>query len=178
MTFALFTRDPGASYDFHPITGIVSNIGILFWCSTAAICLFCSAMLYKNGNIKRRKFLMFSGLLTLMLLLDDFFMLHEFIIPRYFHISEKVTYVIYMVLVLVYLYKFYELIKKTEYPFLLLALGFFALSVLSDVFLLQRGWEYLAEDGFKLLGIASWSLFYMRTSFKQLQNDIKIRYQE
>ena len=35
------TRDPIHITGGHPFIGLLSNIGILFWCSSAAICFFC-----------------------------------------------------------------------------------------------------------------------------------------
>ena len=108
-----------------------------------------------------------------MLLLDDLFMLHEYTFPRYLGISEFIVYSVYMVIVLSLFYKFWGLIKKTEYVFLFVACVFFALSVLSDVFLLQHGWEYLLEDGFKLCGIVGWFMYFTKTCFKLLHREPK-----
>ncbi|MDM8568536.1 hypothetical protein QUF50_03285 [Thiotrichales bacterium HSG1] len=166
---AKFTRDPTVILLGHPFTGVISNIGILFWCSTSAICLFSSAIHIKNGNAIVSRFLFFSGLLTLLLLLDDLFTFHEAIFPMYFHIPEEAVYSGYLVLVLTFFLKFKDLIIKSEYIILLIACGFFALSILSDIFLPQIGWEFLLEDGFKLFGIVTWFIFFVRTCFIQVQ---------
>ena len=165
---AHFTRDPLATLHGHPFTGVISNIGILFWCSTFAVCLFSSAILYKKKTKEVAVFLLYSSLLTLLLLLDDLFMLHEKIIPRTLHVSQKSVYLGYLILTAIYFIKFFRLILRNEYTILFIACGFFALSVICDVFLPQKGMEYLVEDGFKLFGIVSWFIFFMRTCFSQV----------
>ena len=160
-----FTRDPIHVLNGHPFTGILSNIGILFWCSTAAICFFSSAILWMNKSTNNSKFLLFSGLITLLLLLDDLFMLHEIMIPKYLHIPEAAVYAGYLTMVLIYLFKFREEILKAEYTLLNFALGFFALSLVTDFFSDDKELKYLIEDGFKLLGIVTWFLFFIRTCY-------------
>ena len=164
-----FTRDPTHILNGHPFTGAISNIGILFWCATAAICFFSALIHWKNTKPLNSKFLLFSGLITLFLLLDDLFMFHEIIFPKYLHIPEFAVYSGYLALISIYLLKFKENILKTEYTLLYMALAFFALSMISDVFLLQEDMVYLVEDGFKLFGIVTWFLFFIRTCFMQTQ---------
>lgn len=169
IPIARFTRDPAAIFDAHPFTGAISNIGILFWCSTAAVCFFTSVIHSKKGNIEIGKFLLFSGLLTSVLLLDDLFMFHEFMFPEILHIPQIVTYLGYLVLVSIYFIKFRSAIFRTEYIILLIACIFFGLSIFCDIFLPQRGIEFLVEDGFKLFGIVTWLIFFTRTCFTQTQ---------
>ncbi|MCW8995149.1 MAG: hypothetical protein OQK77_04970 [Psychromonas sp.] len=171
---AEFTRDPTVILGGDPFTGFISNIGIIFWCFTAAICFFSSAVYrtYLSGIVSL--FLKASGMLTLWLLLDDLFMFHDSLFPKYLHVSEKIVYLGYLVLISLYFLKFKEVIVKTEYPILFMACSFFALSVLSDVFLPQKGWEFLFEDGFKLLGIVTWFIFFTRVCFIQIQ-EVKLK---
>lgn len=168
-----FTRDPIHVLNGHPFTGVLSNIGILFWCSTAAICFFGSAILWMNKSTNNSKFLLFSGMITLLLLLDDLFMLHEIMIPKYLHIPEAGVYAGYLIIVLIYLVKFREEILKAEYTLLNFALGFFALSLVTDFFSDDKELKYLIEDGFKLLGIVTWFLFFVRTCFILTQESLR-----
>lgn len=165
-----FTRDPVVILKGHPFIGFISNIGILLWCSTSAICLFTWVIHKEHGDKETAQFLMYSGLLTLLLLIDDLFMFHEEIIPDYLHIPEKGVYLGYLILVTIYLVRFKERILKSNYPVLLIAFIFFALSVLSDVFLPQKGFEFLVEDGFKIFGIATWFIFFFTTCFVVVRN--------
>lgn len=169
IPLAHFTRDPAAILHAHPFTGIMSNIGILFWCSTSAICFFASAIHSKKGSAKVATFQLFSGLLTSVLLLDDLFMLHESIFPKYMRITEKPTYLGYLALVTIYLIKFRSVLFQTEYIILFIACSFFALSIICDVVLLEKGMEFLIEDGFKLFGIVTWFIFFTKTCLDQTQ---------
>lgn len=165
IPFEMVTRDPARIAKFNPFTGVLSNIGILFWCSTAAICFFASAIHSKKGDEKVATYLLFSGLLSSLLLLDDLFMFHEYIFPKYLHIPEKIVYVGYLALVSMYLLKFRSMILQNEYLILVFAFGFFGLSIFCDGFLPQEGIEFLVEDGLKIFGIVTWFIFYTRTCF-------------
>jgi len=169
IPMAKFTRDPAAIFRFHPFTGVLSHLGILVWCATSAICFFTSVLLAKKGNILFGKFLLVSGLVTSFLLLDDLFMFHEFVFPKLLHIPQKAVYVGYLVLMFMFFMTFKSIIIQTEYTLLFAACLFFGLSIICDVFLPQRGIEYLVEDGFKIIGIVTWAIFFARTCINQTQ---------
>lgn len=166
---SFFTRDPSSIFHASPFVGVISSIGILSWSSTAAICFFASAILFKKGSVKIATFLLFSGLLTSFLLLDDLFQFHEYFFPRYLHIPEKFIYAGYFFIVLTYLIKFRSIIFQTEYIVLFLAFSFLGLSIISDLILPGSNMGYLIEDGLKLFGIITWFIFFTRTSFTQIQ---------
>jgi hypothetical protein len=169
---AKFTRDPTVILGGHPFTGIISNIGILFWCFTASILFFSSAIFINHLDKMFLRFLIVSGLLTSLLLLDDLFLFHDYIFPIYFHLTEKVVYLGYLVLISLYFLKFKGVIVKTEYTLLLIACGFFALSMGADCILPQEGLEFLVEDGFKLLGIVTWFIFFTRTCIEPVRQPL------
>lgn len=169
-----FTADPVVTLKGHPLTGIISHIGILLWCSTAAICYF-SAFIQKN--LKHRKtsqFLNLSGLITLILLLDDLFLFHEEILPEYFYVPQKLIYIIYVIVAASYVVKFRFRLLESEYIFLLMAFLYFAISISFDIFLSQSGIAYLAEDGFKLFGIVNWFLFFANVCLQEIQGSINL----
>ncbi len=168
---SMFTRDPTAIADVHPFVGVVSNFGVLLWCATAVICLFTWAVSRdENSDATFSKFLLFSGLVTALLLFDDLFLLHENIFPRYLGVPEEVTFGGYAGLIILGGVLFRTDILSTEYPILLVALGFFGLSLGVDA--LEGSieqyvgpWRILFEDGFKLLGIVSWFGYFSRCCF-------------
>ena len=107
IPIAHFTRDTVAVAEAPVYTGLFSNIGILFWCSTAAISLFSSNISgrgSKQGDFS--VFLLVSGLLTSLLLLDDLFLLHEEILPEHLHIPQKLVFLGYGLVMLLYLFRF------------------------------------------------------------------------
>ena len=163
IPIAWFTRDPTVVLGGPSYVGFISNIGMLFWAFTAAICLFTSLIRHHNYNRITSQFLLYSGLLTLWLLLDDMFMLHDSFLPNHLMIPEKFVYLGYVIIVLAYLVKFRAEILCHEYATLLIAFCFFALSVLADLLMEQQGLVFLFEDGFKLFGIVTWFIFFFRT---------------
>ena len=156
---SMMTRDMAAIAKVHPLTGAVSNVGILLWCAAAAICFFTASLLRERGAHREARFLAWSGLLTTALLVDDFFMLHEYLAPVHLHLNEKAVHASYFGATAVYLVLLRRQILDRSFHLLAAALVFFASSVLVDV-TDGRGWWVLAEDGFKLLGIGSWFGYY------------------
>jgi len=163
-----FTRDVSAIGNIHPLAGILSSVGILLWCVTASICFFAAIILRNIKQTANFWFLLNSAFLSIYLLLDDLFLLHEHLIPIYSGISEKIVVMFLGITVFVYLTTYRLKIFKTNYSVLLLALGFLSLSVVIDTILetwLKIGqWQYFIEDGFKWLGIASWCSYYTQSS--------------
>lgn len=169
----VMTQDVTAIARIHPLSGILSNLGILLWCAAASICAFAAMTL---RNIKQRDtfwFLLSSALLSTYLLFDDFFLIHEDLASRYFGLNEKVIFVALGISVSAYLIAFRRVILRTNFGVLLLALGFLTTSVVIDVILepwLWRvgHWKYFFEDGAKWLGIACWCSYYAHTSHQLL----------
>lgn len=154
------TRDPNAVSETHPFVGAVSNIGIFIWCFTLAVCFFMSVLIKKEGDKSFLSFFIHSALITLLLLVDDAFMLHETVLPDYFNIPQKIVYASYLLIVAHYFYKQRRIILKSGFLVLAAALMFFGLSVFFDVAVKTIPHQALYEDGFKLLGIVSWFLYF------------------
>lgn len=153
---ASLTRDMAALAHVHPLIGVVSNVGILLWCATAAICLFSRDLLLRQGRPVEARFLLWAGVLTVVLLLDDLFMIHEYLAPVHFHVNEKAILACHACGAAAYVLSHRRLILAENYQLLGAAIVLFAASVLVDVSD-AHGWlSNLAEDGFKILGIASW----------------------
>ncbi|NJR49600.1 MAG: hypothetical protein HC780_08505 [Leptolyngbyaceae cyanobacterium CSU_1_3] len=118
------TRDPHIIVSAPLYTGFLSQIGIFFWSASAAICILTAKLLSRRPeDLKIKRFLIVSGILTLVLGFDDAFLLHEGISP-YLGISEKAIFASYGGFVLFYILRFYSIILKTEYVLLGLALSF------------------------------------------------------
>lgn len=149
----------------HPLYGIVSTLGLFLWSATAALCLFIFVALKDQLEIDQRRFLLWSAILTLYLLFDDAFLLHEFLVPYHLNVDQKFVIALNIVLMLLYLGIFYKVILKTEYLFLLLSAVYLGLSValdyISDYFHVYI--NVFIEDGLKFLGIASWFIYFAVT---------------
>ncbi len=149
------TRDMAGIAHVHPFIGVVSNVGILLWCATAVICLFSRNLLRQQGLHEEARFLLWAGLMTTVLLFDDLFMIHEYIAPVHLHVNEKVVLASYACAAGAYLLSHRRLILATNYRLLAAAMVLFTVSMLVDISDVS-GWWRLGEDGFKILGIASW----------------------
>jgi hypothetical protein len=155
IALSSLTRDMAAIAQVHPLTGVVSNVGTLLWCAAAAICVFSSSLLRQRGLHAEARFLSWGGLLTIVLLVDDLFMVHEYLAPVHLHVHEKVVLAIYACAAGAYLLGHRRLILAANYQLLAAAMVLFTASMLMDIADVQ-GWWNLAEDGLKVLGIASW----------------------
>jgi hypothetical protein len=159
-------RDPLATLQAHPLIGALSNVGVLVWCAAAAICFLTRTLLRQHdGTDEVRAFLFWSGLISSVLLLDDFFQFHDGLVPMYLGLSEEPIFLGYGLLTAWYLVRFRRVILASEWGVLFTALAFFALSMLVDAFQERWSspWRILFEDGSKLLGIVSWSSYLIRT---------------
>lgn len=165
VSVAYFMRDPVITLYGHPFVGAVSNLGILVWCATAAICFFCAVIHKKNGDSSFSFFLWCSGIFTSILMLDDFFMFHEYLFPYTFGIPQTAVIICYIGIALLYFVKFRGIIYASEYLTLLLACTMFSVSILSDIFMDQSDFQFLLEDGAKLLGIVTWFIYFSRVCY-------------
>ncbi|MEM8641161.1 MAG: hypothetical protein AAGG51_20450 [Cyanobacteria bacterium P01_G01_bin.54] len=170
VSIGKLTRDLSTIAKVPLYIGFLSQIGIFFWSAAIAICIYTAKLISRRPNTRIiRRFFFASGLLTLLLSLDDAFMLHESFFPSV-GIPEKLVFVSYAGLVFLYLARFYSTILKTEYIFLGIALLFFGLSISCDYF--KPRWEdlsllkdgYLLEDGAKFIGIVSWLTYLYRSA--------------
>jgi hypothetical protein len=118
--------------------------------------------------------MIFAGVVTGMLMLDDFFMGHEVIYPRILGLQQQHVFVIYVVFIASYLWTYRNSIAECDYPLIMLSLLFFGISILVDLFVEPDGLLHrIGEDGSKFLGIATWATFHLRAAWIVItQNDI------
>lgn len=155
-------------------TGIASNVIILFWAATAAVIFFnILVSFYHTGKDLYFRFLVFFGLFTLLLLLDDLFLLHEGM-SNFFTISEYTIFLTYMLVLIAGLIRFQRLILQTDYVLLLFSLACFGLAVIAGI--LQHEFQdyiglyrVLLEAALKLFGAVSWFAYFCRVTFVKLQ---------
>lgn len=160
-------RDTVATLNGPPYVGAMSNIGFVFWAMTAAISLFCFFSCKDKINCRATAdLLLASGILSLVLLLDDMFLFHEVVFPS-FGIKEHFIYLTYGLMIVAYLFYFRNAIKNTDYAILAASFMFFALSICSDFiidhFCLDLHSTSIYEDGFKFFGITLWFAYVATT---------------
>ena len=176
-----FTRDISVIGKMHPLAGSVSSLGAFVWGASASTCLFTVFVFRSLGFRYGYAFLLCSGLLSLYLMLDDFFVIHEVLAPHYLGVQQMVFVGVLVLIVIVYLVVFGRLILATNFAMLMVALSFFAISVAIDqsplVGILKSNigdWEDFFEDGSKLLGILCWYCYFIDTSRLLLLNQERL----
>ncbi|WP_152611328.1 hypothetical protein [Psychroserpens mesophilus] len=168
----ILTNDLAVIGELPIYAGILSQTGILLWSATAAICVYSIQFI---ETIEHKSFIKASIYITLLLGLDDAFMFHETLFPS-LGIHQKVVFLAYGIMMLVYLYKYYKLILTTDFILFVLALGWFGISMLIDNFIrdVTPYITKLLEDGTKFIGIVTWLVYFARTTKQfQLQKSLK-----
>ena len=167
-----FFIDPSQAIGYDAYIGLVNNIGIVLWALVIGVCIFASLILQRTGeNGDIRKFLLYSGLFTIILLLDDLFLLHE-----HGTFSEFLVPIIIIAIFIFLLIRFRYVILQTECVFLAIAIAFFGISVIFDFIqaldtkVFPGGIHTLIEDGAKFLGIISWLVYYTRAGLTALRS--------
>jgi len=177
-----FLRDPTAISGRPFFFGLISNLGILLWAATAAICLFSYAVLSRySRDSELAKFLLGAGIGTTILCLSDLFRIHETVFPDYFGIREEIVFGVYGLLMVLYLLRFRAVILRTEYFILATSFILFGLSVEYDI--LTPGavvissitgisrFNFFLEDAPKLIGISTWLIYFSRVAAKTFQQE-------
>jgi hypothetical protein len=161
------TRDPAAVMKGPYYIGLLSNWGIILWSAAAGVCLL-AAWLVSERAPRVGTWLLASGLLTLLLAVDDMFMLHETVFPDVFGIHEKVVYVIYSLLGGAYLLYFLPQILRRHYLFLIVSVFFLGLMVVSDSIGRWVETPTAIEDSFKYIAIVFWLVFFTKSAHDEL----------
>lgn len=163
------TRDVSAVARLHPLTGALSNLGILLWCASASVCAFAACVVGRTGPGLSRGFLLSSALLSAYLMLDDLFLIHEDLVPRHLGLPETAVLAALGTSALTYFACFARTILQTRWVTLAAAIGLLGLSVVVDAhrwsWMWRLGtWSILLEDGLKWAGISFWCSYFLQTS--------------
>lgn len=167
VSAARLMRDPTAVMEVHPLTGLVSSLGIVVWAATVAILGF-SATLLAHANEGRRAalFLGTAAALTGILLADDLFQFHEYIFASQLGLPEVIVFGGYAACLVWMVYSFSAEVRASQTGILFTAIGCFGVSIVADGVLDQSvDWSFWVEDGFKFIGIVCWFAYFAHTSF-------------
>jgi len=161
-------RDPAQQSGESSFLGFLSNIGNWLWVSSAAICFFSISTYYFIDNNRHKELLFLVGLMSIILAVDDFFMIHD----RY--IDQNICFLTYAFIAAAILVRHYNKIIEIDGFSFLLAGFLLALSILTDLIQgyipLKYAYVQVFEEGFKFVGAATWLYFSWRiASFQPLQ---------
>lgn len=165
FTLKEIVRDPAQQARHSSFLGFVSNIGVWLWVSSAVVCLFSAGVGGFTTGQKQKQLLILVGLLSLVLAVDDFFLLHDRYLP------EKAVFISYAIFAITLLIRYFRDIMEIEGVSFLLAGGLLAASIFTDLnqrkLPLDYGQVQTIEEGFKFVGAASWLYFsYRLASFR------------
>jgi hypothetical protein len=157
-----FTADPASALSAERCSwdcsyaGVVSNLGALGWAATAATCFLVAALLARiAGAPPRRSPFLWAGVVTTALLVDDLFMVHEFLYFR--GVPELAVFALLGAGVVAYLVAFRSFLLRTDFSLLVVAGALFLVSVVVDA--LTSG-QHLIEDGPKFVAIMTWAVYF------------------
>lgn len=153
----------------HVYYGAVSNLGIMLWMGTAAICLFSGLVLFLlNGRNHASDMALSAGILSAVLGLDDAFLVHEVIAPE-LGIAQNLVLAVYGLLALGYAVFARRFIFGSDLWVFCLGGGALALSLGIDVvFHSVAPLLVYLEDSAKFFGITCWFLYHSSVLLDQL----------
>jgi hypothetical protein len=164
------TRDVASSAGLPFYYGLYSNVGVLLWWTAAVICIGSAILLWPSRRLHEpATFLLFAGITTTVIALDDLFQFHEDLLPNYLGLPEELFFAIHGLLLAVLLVRWRHLIMRSEWGLLLSALALFGTSVVIDALDLRVRGRFFWEDGLKLAGIVCWLGYFGRLSWLYLR---------
>jgi hypothetical protein len=168
---------------------VLSQVVVLLWCASAAVCGFAGLLIRGNGDAHLRRlsqFLLVLAVASLWLTFDDLLLLHEqfarhLVGREYQHHGEGLLLVLYAVVMASCFWRFRATIAQTEYVLLIGALVSLLASAAIDVgfqleldgnnlfreTVLSVSWGAsfidISEEILKLNGALLWFVYFMRT---------------
>jgi hypothetical protein len=168
----VFTRDMAVLAKLPPFFSITSSLGAFLMCATATCCLFTFSVARETG--RQLPWHIFAvGLFSLYLVADDFYELHDRLLPRHFGIPQQLVYVLIAITAAAITFRWWREFLAFRPLLLAAALFFLGLSMGFDVFdltllaILQE-WQFFWEDSAKLLGISLWATYFLSLSRREL----------
>ena len=158
----LVIRDLAQTCGYPLGVGLLSNRGYVLWMATAAICLFVALAGGQESRSRLHPLLLSGGLFSLLLCLDDMFLLHD----RY--IGATFLYLLYAVFAVLILVRFRSQVLEIGGALFVIPVALLGGSILLDKLQNVLPFSYnevqLVEEGLKFLGIAGWLFFWWQVA--------------
>ena len=155
-------RDPPHLNESSSLLGFISNIGNWIWVGSAAIGFF---IVFTGGTAvesNRKELLFLAALLSMLLAVDDFFMIHD----RY--VKQNACYALYSICAIALLIRHYKMILEIDAIAFLLAGSLLATSIIIDLCQNHIPMTYeniqVLEESFKFVGGVTWLYFVSRVA--------------
>jgi hypothetical protein len=132
----------------------LSTLGLLAWAAAATACLIAGTALRVAGRQPQQAgFLLALGALTLFVLVDDAYLVHEVVAPEYFGVPEEATLALYLVPAAAVAYRWRRATLAGRPLLLILSTLCLANSYLLDAGIIHG--DLIIEDYLKYVGIGT-----------------------
>ncbi len=148
---SFLSREPQVALDGPLYAGTLSNLGALVWMLGAVMAFVGFAT---TSNRREQQMFLAGGTLGLVLLADDFFMLHDWVSGRS-QAVEQVLILSYLLALVAIVVRFRAELGQLAVAGIGAMLVLFGVSIACDVF--ANDLDQIVEDGFKFLGICTWA---------------------
>lgn len=165
--FAYFSKEPAETLGVPRYIGWAAHLTALVASFGAAAALFAGLLVRRQrGPGAHSGFLLATGVFTTVIVLDDVLQLHDWVFPA-LGVGERVVFLTYALMLVALVWRWGRPIVRDNLELALLAGVFLGFSVAMDQFADPR-WAYyhLLEDGAKLLGLAMWTAYLVRTGLQ------------
>lgn len=166
-------RDPAQQSGESSFLGFLSNIGVFLWIGSTSLSFFFTFNKYVLKSRIYKELFFLIGLLSLLLAIDDFFMIHD----RY--VNQKICYATYaLCAVLIFVRHFKTILLLDAFAFFTAGICL-ALSIIADLMEKKTVFSYeqvqIVEEGFKFVGAATWFYFIVHSAsiYIEKQNENK-----
>lgn len=164
LGWAVVLVDPASQFDFPAYAGLFTYASVMVLIALFAVCLFVRSEVAADASGPEAQVLGLVGLLSLLLALDDLFLLHEGLLRHQFGISEMAVFAVYGALGLAILWLIGTDVLSRAFLGLWAAVGFLVLMTVADKaekFLGTTAPLLLAEETAKFCGFVLWTAFWM-----------------
>ncbi len=157
-------EDPPSIFGYNQFIGFTTYMGVIVLSAGMGAAILLSLFRPQTNKKKASQVVIGLALITLFLIIDDLFLLHERVFTGLLQVGERRIFLIYMSLFAVFLYIFRKELVDNSFIFFLVSIMLFALSLaadlLSDKISLPAAMAdtvEILEEGSKLGGYLFWS---------------------
>ncbi len=172
VAIEILIREPAAQHNFWPFSGLFSHVGVFALAATGVIGLFAARYAARDRNLLR-----LIALYSLVLAVDDFFLIHDDILPR-MGIPETATYATYLTVGVAVALRWRRDLFAIRHAALFLASALLASSVALDVLTPYSRLELVIEDSLKLAGLCLWAAYWISRAGAAMPKALPIRGRE
>jgi hypothetical protein len=172
LDFSEISRDIISVASLHPFTGIFSNTGIIVWgIAFSALAWGAVFSIYFIQSKRIGTMFVAFGLITGLMYLDDFLLIHEMVVKYYLKLPEETMMVLYALLVVLFSFLWYKELMGKGLLLLAISFGFLGLSAGFDFVekFITINAIHIVEDGAKFCGIMLWAAFGIRLTFTTMK---------